>query len=183
MLQLRRALLAAAVVTARDGGDLPICGANPLTTWDRSQRELLAPLDDGYRREVREAYGCGCGGERFDLRPLRIRRGMGGNAVGGSEGGGIGALASCAEATGSEPATCPWASMRDPFVGEVVRAYGWREAGELEAKYPDPGGVPNVLIAAIETYASAFNTARTHDIREDRKRREREAEERALAAK
>lgn len=68
--------------------------------------------------------------------------------------------------------------MRDPFVAEVIRAHGWREAGELEVKYPS--GVPNILVERIETYASAVSGVRVHDMREDRKRRQRELDEREL---
>lgn len=70
--------------------------------------------------------------------------------------------------------------MRDPFVAEVVQAYRWHEAGQLDLKYPL--GVPNVVMWGIEQWASALNSVQVHDMREERERREREFEERELAA-
>lgn len=90
----------------------------------------------------------------------------------------LGILASCEEATGSEPAGCPWAAMRDPFVLEVIQAHRWSESGQLDVHYPS--GIPNVVKLGVEWWAGAVSSVQTHDIREDRRRRAREEAEREL---
>lgn len=70
--------------------------------------------------------------------------------------------------------------MRDPFVAEVARAFRWYEAKQLDLKYPD--GVPNVVMWGVDQWAGALSATQVHDMREERKRREAEAEARELVA-
>jgi len=78
------------------------------------------------------------------------------------------------KATGTRGSACPWRAFRDPFVGEVLRAYRWFKAGQLAALWPHP---PAALVRGLEVYDAALNGTQAHDIREERKRREREREQ------
>lgn len=83
-------------------------------------------------------------------------------------------------ATGTRPDGCPWQSFRDPFVGEVLRAYRHWKAGQLALAWgSDP---PAALMRGIEVYDAALNAVQAHDIREERKKRERERQERELSS-
>lgn len=82
-------------------------------------------------------------------------------------------------ATGQRTDGCPWRSYEDPFVGEVLRAYRWWKAGQLAAVWPEP---PLALVRGLEVYDAALNAVQSHDIREERRRRESERRERDLAA-
>lgn len=75
---------------------------------------------------------------------------------------------------GFRPLECPFAFKRDPFVGEVFRAYGAYENGQLEIVWGrDP---PAVLVESVTYFARCLNNAQSWQIEErDRRRREREA--------
>lgn len=116
---------------------------------------------------------CDCEGEAWSSRPLRV---IAAGEICDDPGERVYSL--CEAATGSRPVGCPWWSLRDPFVAETVRAYGWREAGQLEVKYPL--GVPARIVWGVEVYASALNSVRVFDIREREAERQRHGEERAM---
>ena len=78
--------------------------------------------------------------------------------------------------TGIEPVSCPWRAFSDPYVAEVLRAYRWWKAGQLESRYP--GGVPAPIASGVEVYDSALNSVQVVDMRADREKREAERKER-----
>lgn len=82
----------------------------------------------------------------------------------------------CEAATGERPSGCPWRAFADPYVGEVLRAYRWWKAGQLETKYP--AGVPAPIAWGVEVYDSALNMVQVVDARADREKREVERAER-----
>jgi hypothetical protein len=90
-------------------------------------------------------------------------------------------LRRCEEATGERPRTCPWASLRDPFVIEVLDAHDWREKSQLVVKYPDRS-VPDLVLWGVERFARALSSVAACDRRLDREEREREKRARDAAA-
>lgn len=126
-------------------------------------------MPDGLRAELRRSYRCGCDGEAWPRLPYRVTL-----AVLESDAGEQ-VLTSCSEATGTRPATCPWASFADPYVAEVIRAHRWWKAGELSTRY---GRVPLRIVEGIEVYDAALNAVQVHDMREDREKRADEARKR-----
>lgn len=88
-------------------------------------------------------------------------------------------LSGIERATGGRPEGCPWQAFRDPFVGAVLRAYRWFRSGQLAVAYPD---LPAALARGLEVYDAALNAVQAYDIREERKRREAERQERELAS-
>ena len=109
---------------------------------------------------------CDCGPERWSDKPFRL-------ALVDDIGERV--LRDCEEATGERPVGCPWAALRDPFVGEVVRMHRhWKEgAVSIET-------LPASIVAGLETFDAALNSVQIHDMREDREERKREAEQRDL---
>lgn len=86
-------------------------------------------------------------------------------------------LGGAEEATGTRPDGCPWRAYEDPFVAHVLAAYRWFKNGELDTRWPDP---PEALLRGLEAYDAALNSVQAHDLREERKRREKERRERDL---
>lgn len=70
-------------------------------------------------------------------------------------------------ATGIRQTTCPWQSLRDPFVIAVLRAYRWFKAEQLLDRYPR---CPEALMRGLEAYDGALNAVQAHDMRAERKR-------------
>ena len=70
------------------------------------------------------------------------------------------------------PDECPYRCYRDPFVGDVIRAY--RACGEggmgFAVLYPDP---PAVLVAGLDVFGLELNRARAWD--HERREQERKA--------
>lgn len=114
---------------------------------------------------------CSCAGERFDLDDVRVTMGEGDPAEAILDG--------CEEATGERPRGCPWRAYADPYVAEVLRAYRWWKAGQLEARYA--GDVPASIAWGVEVYDAALNSVQVHDMREDREKREAERKARGDA--
>ena len=110
---------------------------------------------------------CPCSGERYDDE-IRVTTGDGDIAEAILDG--------CEEATGERPSGCPWRAFSDPYVAEVLRAYRWWKAGQLESRYP--GGVPAPIASGVEVYDSALNSVQVVDMRADREKREAERKER-----
>lgn len=79
--------------------------------------------------------------------------------------------------TGVRMPGCPYRVFDDPFVGEVLTAHKhWRQ-GVL-----DVGRQPAAIVSGVETYDSALNLIRNHDMQkraddleEERRQRERES--------
>jgi hypothetical protein len=88
-------------------------------------------------------------------------------------------LAGIEEATGTRPDGCPWQSFRDPFVGEVLRAYRHWKAQQLTLVWGDDP--PAALMRGIEVYDSALNAVQAHDIRKERERRDEDRKRRESA--
>ena len=89
-------------------------------------------------------------------------------------------LSGIERATGDRPSGCPWQSFRDPFVGEVLRAYRHWKAGQLALVWG--ASPPAALMRGLEVYDAALNAVQAHDMREERRRRETERKERELAS-
>lgn len=132
-------------------------------------------MPDELRAELRRSFRCGCGGEGWDRKPYRVTLAVLDTDPGEQ------ILAGCERATGVRPDSCPWASLSDPFVREVMRAHRWDATGQLDARYG--GHCPERIWWGVGVYAAALNAVQVHDMREDRKAREAEARERANAAK
>lgn len=112
---------------------------------------------------------CECSGERFGLDAIREAPEFGhvlADAIGDN----------CEEATGERPAGCPWRAFADPYVGEVLRAYRWWKAGQLETRYA--GAVPASIAWGVEVYDAALNSVQVVDMRADREKREADARDR-----
>jgi hypothetical protein len=75
------------------------------------------------RKRIRLAYACDCAGDKQPGRPhydddTRAIRGV------------------VYEWTGEPQQSCPWRSLRDPFVRRVVDAYPWFESGQIGTAFP-----------------------------------------------
>lgn len=80
-----------------------------------------------------------------------------------------------ADVTGVRQSTCPWQSMRDPFVGHVMREHRWWAKGAPTAARAQ---MPRALVDGLETYDGALAMTLAHDARVERERLEREQRER-----
>lgn len=116
---------------------------------------------------IRRSLRCGCGPEQWQDRPLRI--------VASENDEGEALLVDCEDATGERPIGCPWAALRDPWVGAVIRAHRHWKTGALSIDTQ-----PASVVFGIETFDAALNAVQVHDIREDREEQQRAADERAL---
>lgn len=85
-------------------------------------------------------------------------------------------LVEAEKACGVRPAGCPWATLRDPYVGEVIRAHRWAQWGELANRYG--GRVPERVMWGVEVYDAALNSVKVRDMRDEAAERKREARER-----
>lgn len=80
-------------------------------------------------------------------------------------------LVSAEEASGGRPISCPWRSLSDPFVIEVVRAHRWWKSGQLATRYP--AGVPEEIVWGVEEFDVARDSVTATDRRLDDEERER----------
>lgn len=80
-------------------------------------------------------------------------------------------LVSAEKASGGRPAGCPWRSLSDPFVIDVVRAHRWWKSGQLATKYP--AGVPDEILWGVEEFDMARDSVTATDRRLDDEERER----------
>lgn len=72
--------------------------------------------------------------------------------------------------TGHRPDSCPWRSVYDPLVAEVVRVAQLADKGLALAELGDDP--PAILLDAMSVYYRAFNATRGHDMELERKQRE-----------
>ena len=101
------------------------------------------------RRDIREAYRCGCNGEQWP--PGRVLRSpIARNAHAG--------LAVVRAVCGTAPQTCPWAAFREPRVQEVMRAYRWSEKGQAREAWGD--SPPAWLKRGVEVFSAALEAAK-----------------------
>lgn len=83
------------------------------------------------------------------------------------------------EATGVRPLGCPWRSLDDPFVSEVIRAHRWWKTSQLDARYG--GEIPPDIMLGVETFDAALEAVRATDARLDSEEREEANRTRANA--
>lgn len=123
-----------------------------LSAEQRRSRGTMA-RDPRILEQIREAWGCDCGGAlRGDPVPPHIRA-MGGEVE---------------KLTGDRPPTCPWRAFYDPLVSEASNLARTAALG-LGAAYAgeDP---PAILLDAVLRYTGARDTVKCHDIEERRKK-------------
>lgn len=76
--------------------------------------------------------------------------------------------------TGYGPTTCPWQSLSDPLVQDVVTLRSLRESDAFDAYLGDRDRTPRRLIEAYAHFTSSVSAAQAHDMRVAEARRERE---------
>lgn len=81
-------------------------------------------------------------------------------------------LATMESTSGLRQTTCPWASLRDPFVGRVLSAHSWYRDQQLASRLG--GRIPEALARGVEVYDAALAIVRAHAMREKRAEREEE---------
>lgn len=89
-------------------------------------------------------------------------------------------LALAYDATGERPRTCPWRSLRDPFVAEVLEAHRHWDKGQLADHYRAKHGseVPPEIDWGVVIFDAALKSVHSADMRLDREEREREQQRR-----
>lgn len=117
---------------------------------------------------MRRSYRCECSGElhgRVNLRVVQTYGDVVDTVENGHE-----------QSVGRRLGMCPWAAMRDPFVGHVMSAWSWWQKGQLEARYR--GDPPEAIVRGVSIFDAALNRVKAFDLREDSDRRKRELESR-----
>lgn len=155
----RAALSAAGYLARRSSGEFaPPCGADSnkceVSRAQASSRPQSITPD--VLKRWRRVWGCDCAGEDLGAD----------TEVGSAESGLRGHLRTVQRVTGTRPSTCPWRSLYDPLVQEVLHLM-WSEQPEslLEEE------CPALLVEALGVYIRARNATRAEDMRLEDERR------------